>query len=86
MYLSSIFKVKNIPYSCRRDNVLDQTKYNTVEYGFKSFKYQGTKLWNGLNTEFKSEVSLKDFKMLLSTWAGPTCQRSVCTLCNLKRM
>ncbi len=70
MYLySSKFKVKNIPYS-----VLDQTKYNTVEYEFKSFKYQGVKLWNGFNNELKTALSLKDFRMLLSKRAGPACQ------------
>ena len=69
-----------------RDNVLEQTKYNTVEYEFKSFKYQGAKLWNGLNNELKSAVSLKDFKMLIYKYAGPTCQCSMCTLCNRKRM
>ena len=41
LYLRSMFKVKNRQYACRRDNVLEQTKHNTVEYGFKSFKYQG---------------------------------------------
>ncbi len=65
MYLS-IFKVKNTPCACRRDNVLDQTKCNTIEYGFKSFKYQGANVWNGLNNELISAVSLKDFKMLIS--------------------
>ncbi len=66
--------------------MLDQTKYNTFEYGFKSFKYQGAKPWNGINNELKSALSLKDFRMLIFKWAGPACQYSMCTLCHLKGM
>ncbi len=59
-------------FSCRRNNVQDQSKYNTVEYRlFKSFKYQGEKLWNGLNKELKSAVYLNNFKMLFISWLLP---------------
>ncbi len=64
------------------NNVLDQTKYNTVEYGFKSFKYQGGQSYGIVLTMNLNQQC----KMLISKWAAPTCQCSMCTLCNLKGM
>ncbi len=45
----------------RRNNVLDQTVYNTVEHVLNRLTTQGAKLWNTLKKELKAAVSLRDF-------------------------
>ena len=41
-------------------------KYRT-SIGQRSFKYRGTKIWNGLDTELKSISDLNNFKTKLKT-------------------
>ena len=45
---SSCFERQCTPYSIRYDFKLKKTKYNTIQYGFKSLSYQGAYLWNSL--------------------------------------
>ncbi len=56
VYLGSILKVNDIPYACRRYNILDQTKYNTVENWFTSVNYPVGEVGNDLNNELKAVV------------------------------
>ena len=45
----------------RRNGDLDIPKYRT-SIGQRSFKYRGSKTWNGLYTELKSIIDLNNFK------------------------
>ena len=52
-YLNELFINEDTPYNLRYSNRLQQPEYKTVRYGFKSFRYYGSKLWNALPTEVK---------------------------------
>ena len=43
-YLNELFMNKDTPYSLRDSNHLQQPKYQTVRYGFKSFRYYGSNM------------------------------------------
>ena len=57
-YLNELFINKDTPYNLRDSNRLQQPEYKTVRYGFKSFRYYGSKIWNALPTEVKQSVKL----------------------------
>ena len=57
-YLNSIFQLNETPYSMR-DLRLKQPKWNTVRYGYKSFKYYEFKVWNSLPNDMKDTDSLQ---------------------------
>ena len=61
-YLNELFINKDTPYNLRDSNCLQQPEYQTVRYGFKSFLYHGSKLWNALPTEVKQFENLLHFK------------------------
>ena len=58
-YLNELFVRKNTRYNLRDNNRLQQPEFQTIRYGFKSFLYYGSKLWNFLPSEVKnSEIRL----------------------------
>jgi hypothetical protein len=65
-YLNNLFSKRTIEYSFRDPNRLLQPKFNTIRYGFKSFRYYGSKLWNSLPTNIKESPSLSAFKNLVT--------------------
>ena len=79
-YLSTIFEMSQSPYDMRDKSRLVQPKVNSTSYGLKSFKYYGSHIWNLLPMHIKSAMSLPEFKELLTTWSGPTCKCSLCTV------
>ena len=79
-YLSTIFEMSRSPYDMRDKSRLVQPKVNSTSYGLKSFKYYGSHIWNLLPMHIKSAMSLPEFKELLTTWSGPTCKCSLCTV------
>ena len=58
LYLNELFINKDTPYNLRDSNRLQQLEFQTVRYGFKSFRYYGLKLWNALPTEVKQSDNL----------------------------
>ena len=62
-------------------NVLVQPKFNTIMFGFKSFKYSGPMFYNKLPNVFK-ELSLQDFKGAIQSWE-PVCKCGICLSCVL---
>ena len=79
-YLSTIFEMSQSPYDMRDKSRLVQPKVNSTSYGLESFKYYGSHIWNLLPMHIKSAMSLPEFKELLTTWSGPTCKCSLCTV------
>ena len=67
-YLNELFINKDTPYNLRDSNRLQQPEYQTVRYGFKSFRYYGSKLWNALPPEVKQSENLYHFKKNITDW------------------
>ena len=79
--LENMFKSKDIPYLVGNKNLIVTPKYNTVTYGYNSFRYQGAKLWNSLIDDMKSLSTFKDFKCAIIKWSGPRCNYMNCIIC-----
>ena len=79
-YLNEMFTKKNCPYDLRDTCILERPKAYTTQYGLKSFRNYGAKIWNLLPNNCKSAVSLLDFKNMIKSWNGPRCRCSVCCI------
>ena len=55
-------------YNLRDQSRLLQIKFNTKRYGYRSFKYFGSKIWNSLPTIIKNLDALNMFKRDLFNW------------------
>ena len=79
-YLNEMFTRKEYPYALRDSSILVRPKVKLTQYGLKSFKSYGAKIWNILPTSCKANISLDEFKTLIKSWDGPKCECSVCDL------
>ena len=61
-YLSSLFERKNVSYNMRDDCKIMQKRFNRTMYGYYSFSYYGSKLWNDLPVNVKTTECLNEFK------------------------
>ena len=77
-YLNDMFTRKQCPYALRDSSILVRPKVNLTQYGLKSFKSYGAKIWNILPISFKADISLNEFKTMIKSWDGPKCKCSVC--------
>ena len=78
-YVNNMFEVNETVYNLRDPYPLKQEKFKTITYGYRSFHYMGSKLWNMLPNEIKSETDIGHFKNLLTMWEG----QMVLNLCML---
>ena len=69
-YLNALFKNKDTRYHFRDGNRLQQPEFQTVRYGFKSFRYHGSKLWNALPAEVKKSENLHHFQKNVTQWCA----------------
>ena len=83
-FLSNMFTKKEFTHNLRDQQKVHQPSYNTMTYGYNSLRYQGAKLWNMLPYTLKEVTDLKHFKSLISTWLGPSCSCSMCSLCKFR--
>ena len=67
-YLNKLFEGKDTGYNLRDGKRVKQNKFETVTFGYKSFKYYGSRLWNSLPVEIKSAESLYVFKKKITLW------------------
>ena len=79
-YLNEMFILKKCPYDLRDNSLLERPAARLTNYGLKSFKSYGAKIWNLLPATYKMGVSFDTFKNMIKTWSGPTCKCSVCCL------
>ena len=77
---SDFFEEKVLDYNLRNTGLI-QPRFNTMMYGFRSFKYNGAMLYNKLPNVYK-ELSLNDFKSNIQSWK-PACMCGVCLICVL---
>ena len=64
----------------KRNSILVRPEVNLSQYGLKSFKSYGAKIWNNLLTSFKANIYLDEFKTIIKLWDGPKCK---CPFCDL---
>ena len=77
-YMNDMFKHKSLPYDFRDSSKLETSKYNGKTFGYKSFTYYGSKLWNSIPAEIKNVDSLSKFKQKISLWCQtPKAQKLV---------
>ena len=74
VYLQDSIHIKNNSYSFRYQNIVELPQVRTTSHGLQSFRYAGSKLWNELPDEFRKHSSLNQFKTLISSWSGSSCQ------------
>ena len=67
-YLNELFVSKQTRYNLRDSNRLQQPEFQTVRYGFKSFRYYGSKLWNSLPADVKHSENLYHLKKNVTQW------------------
>ena len=67
-YLNDLFSVQASDYQLRDSSRLIQPKLNTFKFGFKSFRYFGAKLWNGLPVDITQSESLSILKTRITNW------------------
>ena len=84
-YLNAMFTRKECPYALRDSSILMRPKVNLTQYGLKSFRSYGAKIWNHLPVSYKARISLNEFKTLIKSWDGPKCKCSVCALLHMTR-
>ncbi len=70
-YVNEMFRVNECNYNLRNPYPLEQKPFKTVTYGYRSFSYMGSKLWNELPNQLKSITSESEFKEVISKWDGP---------------
>ena len=75
-----MFTLKKCTYDQRDNSLLERPAARLTNYGFKSFKSYGAKIWNLLLATYKMGLSFDTFKNMIKTWSGPTCKCSVCCL------
>ena len=75
-YLNELFARPDNSYNFRDPYKLIQPKFNTMKFGYKSFKYYGAKLWNSLPVHIKCSASLNIFKKEIATFIW--CSSSKC--------
>ena len=79
-YLNEMFTLKKCRCDLRDNSLQERPAARLTNYGFKSFKSYGAKIWNLLPATYKMGASFDTFKNMIKTWSGPTCKCSVCCL------
>ena len=76
-YLNRLF-IEPLPhYNFRDRRRLNQPKSHTYTYGFRSFRYSGSKLWNFLPRAIKNTNDSNGFKKNITEW---------CQTCDLSKL
>ena len=65
---------KKCPYALIDGSIFVRPKVKMTQYGLKSFKSNGTEIWNSLPTAYKANVSLNEFKTMNKSWDGSKCK------------
>ena len=78
-YMNSLITPNQSYHSTRRPLNLFIPQVNQTTFGLRSFRYQGTLLWNSLPEETKTAPNLNTFKKLIKNWSGPACKCNFCS-------
>ena len=67
-YLNDMFIAPTSNYDLRNSSRLLQPKFNTYTFGYKSFSYFGSKVWNLLPAKLKKNNNINAFRKELYDW------------------
>ena len=67
-YLNDMFTLPDSNYEFRNEKRVLQPKFQTYRYGYKSFRYFGSKIWNMLPHNIKNVEDLHSFKTEIYNW------------------
>ena len=67
-YIHRLFTEPLANYNLRDRRRLNQPRFHTYTYGFRSFRYSGSKLWNSLPRAIKSTNDINEFKRNITEW------------------
>ena len=67
-YLNQLFSHSSCTYNLRDAHRVVQPKFNTYTYGYRSFTYYGSKLWNSLPRHVKDTDDIGTFKNNITQW------------------
>ena len=67
-YLNELLITHESKYELRNRSRLLQPKFNTYRYGYNSFRYLGSKLWNLLPSHLKTIDDIFDFRREIYKW------------------
>ena len=76
-YLNRLFTEPLANYNLRDRRRLNQPRFHTYTYGFRSFRYSGSKLWNSLPRAIKNTNDINEFKKNITEW---------CQTCDLTKL
>ena len=79
-YMSKIFDFSESTRSLREQYTLNLKvhRHNQVNFGERSLKTLGPKVWNSLPYHIKASENLITFKKLIKEWDGITCKCNLC--------
>ena len=64
-YLNEMFTLKKCTYDLRDNSLLERPAARLTNFGLKSFKSYGAKIWNLLPATYKMGVSFDTFKNMI---------------------
>ena len=67
-YLNDLFIKKDQNYALRDQDTVIQRRFKTYTFGYNSFSYFGSKVWNNLPTDLKNTSSTDTFKAGIDKW------------------
>ena len=77
-YRCDLFRQNIISYNLRDSDKLIQPDFKTKTFGYRSFTYYGSKIWNSLPTEIKASKTLSTFKIQINEWChSADCDRLI---------
>ena len=77
--LSNLIVKKNSVISFRYSNILQIPSVRTTTAGKNSFRYAAPVLWNFLPEHFRKCSNFSQFKKLVTSWNGKSCNCIACT-------
>ena len=84
-FMQELFKLRETNRNVRNKYKLNLNipVVNQVNYGTKSLRSFGPKIWNSLPHHVKSAENLETFKKIINNWNGVSCNCVVCGLENI---
>ena len=77
-FMWQLFEIKENNYVLRNGLQLKAPQVKINRYGVNSLIFQGTSLWNTVNSEIKDSPSLEVFRKKIKSWDSIKCN---CTIC-----
>jgi len=76
--MNDIFELRNLNYNIRSQSDFLSKQVNTVNYGLKSLKYLGPKIWNFVPFDIRESQSLHEFRRKIKLWVPENCPCPIC--------